>query len=256
MSGTKCHLCLGPLICKLICDGCVADGLGSLRPPWLRSYRLHGAEKIPALAGLQEVLRTKPVGVRASRPADQHQADRCAKIEIDVEEGCKTLRHLTLAWLAERCESRSAIGLERLTQGVLWTPPTPLRICGPSLTIGAGYSSGGFMFRTESITLAATLVAALSLTVPPQAAHAYTAEQQQYCTGDALRLCGSEVPDVDRITACMIRNKSQLSPECRRVFGPPPSASAPSSEPANTKPVSARKFRPHKPKGPQSADAN
>src|ERR1700756_1557205 len=101
--------CTSP-VCKLICDGCVADGLGSLRPPWLRSYRLHGAEKIPALGGWEEVLRTKPVGVRASRPADQHQADRCAKIEIEVEEGCKTLRHLTLAWLPGRGGKRYAKG--------------------------------------------------------------------------------------------------------------------------------------------------
>src|ERR1700756_4085922 len=82
VSGTKCHLCLGSLICKLICDGCVADGLGSLRPPWLRSYRLHGAEKIPALAGLQEVLRTKPVGVRAHTSRAQQKRDRCAKSNL------------------------------------------------------------------------------------------------------------------------------------------------------------------------------
>jgi hypothetical protein len=112
------------------------------------------------------------------------------------------------------------------------------------------------MFRKESIPLAATLAAALWLTMPPQAAHAYTAEQQQFCTGDALRLCGSEIPDIDRVTACMIRHKSQLSPDCKRVFGPPPSASAPSSEPANASAASARKFRPHKPKGPQAADAS
>src|SRR5262249_36925678 len=117
--------------------------------------------------------------------------------------------------------------------------------------IVAGYSSGGIMFRKESIPLAATLAAALSFLVLPQPGHAYTAEQQQYCTSDALRLCGSEIPDIDRVTACMIRNKSQLSPDCRRVMGPPPSG-----EPANAKPVHMRKFRPHKPRGPESADAS
>jgi hypothetical protein len=75
------------------------------------------------------------------------------------------------------------------------------------------------MSKKESFLLASTLAAALSLSMLPQPGHAYTAEQQQYCSGDAFRLCGSEIPDVDRITACMIRNKSQLSPECRRVFG-------------------------------------
>jgi len=50
-------------------------------------------------------------------------------------------------------------------------------------------------------------------------AHAYTAEQQQLCTDDAFRLCSSDIPDVDRITACMTRHKAELSPSCRAVFG-------------------------------------
>jgi len=49
-------------------------------------------------------------------------------------------------------------------------------------------------------------------------AHAYTPEQQQACSGDALRLCGSEVPNIDRITACMIAKRSLLSPGCRAYF--------------------------------------
>jgi len=55
------------------------------------------------------------------------------------------------------------------------------------------------------------------------AAHAYTAEQQQLCTDDAFRLCSSEIPDVDRVTACMVRHKTELSPACKSVFGPAPS---------------------------------
>ena len=109
---------------------------------------------------------------------------------------------------------------------------------------------GDVMFRKESFKLAAILAAAIS-SLLPQAAHAYTAEQQRYCTGDALRLCGSEIPDVNRITACMIRNKSQLSPECQRVFGP-----APAVEGENARPASMHKFRSHRPKRPQSADAS
>ena len=51
-----------------------------------------------------------------------------------------------------------------------------------------------------------------------------TAEQRAACTGDAFRLCSADIPDVDRITACMTRNKSQLSPPCRAQFrsGPEP----------------------------------
>ena len=150
----------------------------------------------------------------------------------------------------------SEVAADRVSLAVLRYLTVPsLRIPRPSLTIRAGYSSGEIMSKKGSFLLAATLAAALSLSMLPQPGHAYTAEQQQYCSGDAFRLCGSEIPDVDRITACMIRNKSQLSPECRRVFGPPPSASAP-GEPANVKPASIRKLRSHRPKKPQSADAS
>ncbi len=56
----------------------------------------------------------------------------------------------------------------------------------------------------------------------PTAGRAYTPEQQQACTGDAFRICSSEIPDVDRVTVCMIRNKAQLSPGCRAFFRPEP----------------------------------
>ena len=38
------------------------------------------------------------------------------------------------------------------------------------------------------------------------------------CTPDVWRLCGAQVPDVDRIVACLRRNTSQLSGRCRAVF--------------------------------------
>ena len=47
---------------------------------------------------------------------------------------------------------------------------------------------------------------------------AYTAEAQQMCTGDAFRLCSSEIPNISKITACMIKHRAQLSPGCRAVM--------------------------------------
>jgi len=52
--------------------------------------------------------------------------------------------------------------------------------------------------------------------------YAYTQQEQQMCTGDALRLCGADIPDVDRITACMIKKYDQLSEGCNAVFELPP----------------------------------
>jgi len=76
----------------------------------------------------------------------------------------------------------------------------------------------------------ATMLAAVTV---PSLGHAYTAEEQQACSGDAFRLCSTEIPDVDRVTVCMIRNQSQLSPGCRVFFRPsePERAVAPAAAP-------------------------
>lgn len=52
----------------------------------------------------------------------------------------------------------------------------------------------------------------------PTAANAFSAEAQQMCTSDAFRLCSSEIPNIPRITACMMQHKSDLSPGCRAVM--------------------------------------
>ena len=45
-----------------------------------------------------------------------------------------------------------------------------------------------------------------------------TEEQRTACTPDVFRLCSAAVPDVQRIIACMRRERSQLSPACRSVL--------------------------------------
>ena len=47
---------------------------------------------------------------------------------------------------------------------------------------------------------------------------AYTIEQEQMCTGDAFRLCSSEIPNIPKITACMVKHRSDLSAGCRTVM--------------------------------------
>jgi hypothetical protein len=46
-----------------------------------------------------------------------------------------------------------------------------------------------------------------------------TPEAQQACTPDVMRLCNAEIPDVERITACLRKNRMNLSPACKPVFG-------------------------------------
>jgi hypothetical protein len=47
---------------------------------------------------------------------------------------------------------------------------------------------------------------------------AFASDAQQMCTGDAMRLCGHEIPNVQRITACMVKHRANLSPGCRAVM--------------------------------------
>ena len=47
-----------------------------------------------------------------------------------------------------------------------------------------------------------------------------TAQQREACAPDVFRLCKPEVPDVDKIVACMERQQENLSPACRVVFTP------------------------------------
>src|SRR5712691_1143396 len=47
---------------------------------------------------------------------------------------------------------------------------------------------------------------------------AFSSEEQQMCTGDAFRLCSSEIPNIPAITACMIKQRANLSSGCRAVM--------------------------------------
>ena len=54
-----------------------------------------------------------------------------------------------------------------------------------------------------------------------------TLEQQMACTPDVWRLCAGQIPDVNRIVACLRQNTDQLSESCRAVFESNDSAPAP-----------------------------
>lgn len=98
---------------------------------------------------------------------------------------------------------------------------------------------------------------ALAVLVHPGAGFAYTQEEQQACSPDAMRLCGEFVPNVDAITACMIQKKSQLSPQCRAFFrqGPEP-GEARAGKPTNIAPKTGKKTKSApKPKKKKTSDS-
>ena len=71
---------------------------------------------------------------------------------------------------------------------------------------------------SREVRFASLPAMALVFWLSPAAGWAYTYEQQQACMGDAFRLCGSEIPDIERVKACMVRLQAELSPGCRVYF--------------------------------------
>jgi hypothetical protein len=112
----------------------------------------------------------------------------------------------------------------------LSTTESGLRSCIDSKVVNrldddrnAGQSGAGTMGHlvcVRGLLLVAGIAASGALW--PSASRAFTQEdQRRLCTPDVLRLCSSEIPDVERITACMRRQRANLSEGCRSVFGKP-----------------------------------
>ena len=106
----------------------------------------------------------------------------------------------------------------------------------------------GFVVRSANFQFTLMTAMALSL-LWPVASRAYTPEEEQACSGDAFQLCSAEIPDVDRVTACMVRKQSQLSPGCRVYFRAEPEVMpVAAGKPLSIRPGHLRKSRkPRKP---------
>jgi hypothetical protein len=74
--------------------------------------------------------------------------------------------------------------------------------------------------RTERIALGVALAVGGFVAHGAALAEEYrgTMEQQMACTPDVWRLCSDQIPDVNRIVACLQQNTPQLSSGCRAVF--------------------------------------
>jgi hypothetical protein len=106
--------------------------------------------------------------------------------------------------------------------------------------------------RTKLVVL--SLVLPLGGLLMPSAASAEpykgTWEQQMACTPDVWRLCGDQIPDVNRIVACLRQNMPQLSDGCRAVFES--NASAQSTDTARAVPQPPPRARAPQPARPQA----
>jgi hypothetical protein len=77
-------------------------------------------------------------------------------------------------------------------------------------------------FRPACLSLAtiAGLVVALAGAGPAFAQG--TEEERRACTPDAMRLCREYIPNIDRIVACMVARREELSPACQAFIKPEP----------------------------------
>jgi hypothetical protein len=86
---------------------------------------------------------------------------------------------------------------------------------------------------SQRIFLNLVIALGVTLAVPGAALaqHSGTLEQKMACTPDVFRLCGAQIPDENRIVACLRQNTLLLSGPCRAVFEsnnsvPPPPSNA------------------------------
>jgi hypothetical protein len=100
--------------------------------------------------------------------------------------------------------------------------PTVWRTTATPVKLGATMPIDLFTVRMKAVPGLAFCLAML-----PATGYAFTQDdQRRLCTGDVLRLCASEIPNVERITACMRKQRASLSDGCRSVFGKPSEQSA------------------------------
>jgi hypothetical protein len=83
-------------------------------------------------------------------------------------------------------------------------------------------------------------------------------EERRACTPDAMRLCREYIPNVDRIIACMVARRAELSPECQAFVKPdepePTAVATAPGKPARTARGGAQN-RAAKTRKPQNATA-
>jgi hypothetical protein len=73
--------------------------------------------------------------------------------------------------------------------------------------------------RNRTLWLSLIFATSLAMQSPIRAdENRGTLEQQLACTPDVFRLCSSEMPDANRIVACLRQNTAQLGDACRAVF--------------------------------------
>jgi len=90
---------------------------------------------------------------------------------------------------------------------------------GTETTVARFPVSGTGRFGVRRVAILTLLVVG-SANASAQESSEYrgTQDQRMACIGDVFRLCSDEIPDVNRIVSCLVRERSQLTIACRAVF--------------------------------------
>jgi hypothetical protein len=64
----------------------------------------------------------------------------------------------------------------------------------------------------------AALALALLVLAAAMPALAETLEERLACTSDAQTLCADEIPDRERVYACLVKKVNDLSPVCKSII--------------------------------------
>ncbi|QDQ79907.1 hypothetical protein [Paraburkholderia megapolitana] len=77
-----------------------------------------------------------------------------------------------------------------------------------------------------------SLLASLTMAGVAYTAHAASRDEQtKACKADAMHFCASDIPNKQKITACMKTHYDELSPGCKTMFHKP--ADGGSKQPVN-----------------------
>jgi hypothetical protein len=74
--------------------------------------------------------------------------------------------------------------------------------------------------RNAALATAAAIVLSAALATAARCEEPTFQMEEQDCQGDAMRLCGPEIPDREKIRACLVYYKDQISPACRSLVAP------------------------------------
>lgn len=70
--------------------------------------------------------------------------------------------------------------------------------------------------KIRDTSLALGFAAIVSI-ISTSSSFAFSEEVKQACYSDAFRLCSSEIPNVPKTTACIVKHRTELSGGCRAL---------------------------------------